>query len=324
MVVLVCGGAGYIGSHMAKWLASKGFDLVVLDNLTTGHREALRWGRFFEGDLLSTGDLDEVFSKYHVDAVMHFCASSLVGESVMKPYDYYTNNVSGTLNLLRAMEAYGVKRLVFSSTAAVYGNPISGVIEEDHPVRPINPYGASKLMVERMLADAARAYGLRSVSLRYFNAAGAAADGDIGEAHQPETHLIPNLLRAALGTGPTLKVFGDDYPTVDGTCIRDYVHVDDLAQAHQLALDYMDAYEGAHIFNLGSGRGFSVREVIAMAERVTRKIVPHEIAPRRTGDPASLVASSAKARSELGWLPRYVELEPIIDSAWRWHLNPRF
>jgi UDP-glucose 4-epimerase len=324
MQVLVCGGAGYIGSHMAKWLAAHGVAVTVLDNLSTGHREAVRWGELVQADLLDPASLERAFAGQRFDAVMHFCARSLVGESMTRPYDYYANNVSGTLNLLQAMQRHGVERLVFSSTAAVFGQPISERIDEDHPKAPINPYGASKLMVERMLADASAAYGLRSVALRYFNAAGASPDGDIGEAHTPETHLIPNVLRAALGTGPALKVFGDDYPTADGTCVRDYVHVDDLAQAHLLALAYMDQHAGAHAFNLGNGHGFSVREVIAAAQQVTGRPVPYEIAPRRAGDPAVLVASSDKARHELGWAPQYTELAPIIESAWRWHGNPCF
>ena len=324
MHVLVCGGAGYIGSHMAKWLAARDVAVTVLDNLSTGHREAVRWGELVQADLLDTAALERVFAGRRYDAVMHFCARSLVGESMSRPYDYYANNVGGTLNLLQAMQRHGVERLVFSSTAAVFGQPVSDRIDEDHPKAPINPYGASKLMVERMLADAHAAYGLRSVALRYFNAAGASPDGDIGEAHTPETHLIPNVLRAAGGTGPALKVFGDDYATADGTCVRDYVHVDDLAQAHLLALAYMDRQPGAHTFNLGNGQGFSVREVIAAAQQVTGRPVPHEIAPRRAGDPAVLVASSDKARRELGWAPQYTELAPIIESAWRWHTQPCF
>lgn len=255
---------------------------------------------------------------------MHFCARSLVGESVAQPYDYYANNVAGTLNLLAAMRRHGVGKLVFSSTAAVYGQPVVAPIDEDHPTAPINPYGASKLMVERILADAAPAYGLRSVALRYFNAAGASPDGEIGESHQPETHLIPNVLRAALGTGPALQVFGDDYPTPDGTCVRDYVHVDDLAQAHERALAYLDRHAGAHVFNLGNGQGFSVRQVIEAAQRVSGRRIPYAIAPRRAGDPAVLVASSAKARRELGWAPAYEALEAILDTAWRWHRAPAF
>ena len=324
MHVLVCGGAGYIGSHMAKWLAARDVAVTVLDNLSTGHREAVRWGELVQADLLDPAALERAFAGRRYDAVMHFCARSLVGESMSRPYDYYANNVSGTLNLLQAMQRHGVERLVFSSTAAVFGQPVSDRIDEDHPKAPINPYGASKLMVERMLADAHAAYGLRSVALRYFNAAGASPDGDIGEAHTPETHLVPNVLRAAWGTGHALKVFGDDYATADGTCVRDYVHVDDLAQAHLLALAYMDRQPGAHTFNLGNGQGFSVREVIAAAQQVTGRPVPHEIAPRRAGDPAVLVASSDKARRELGWVPQYAELAPIIESAWRWHTQPCF
>lgn len=324
MQVLVCGGAGYIGSHMAKWLAARGVAVTVLDNLSTGHREAVQWGELVQADLLDPASLERAFAGRRFDAVMHFCARSLVGESMTRPYDYYANNVGGTLNLLQAMQRHGVERLVFSSTAAVFGQPLGERIDEDHPKAPINPYGASKLMVERMLADAHAAHGLRSVALRYFNAAGASPDGDIGEAHTPETHLIPNVLRAALGSGPALEVFGDDYPTADGTCVRDYVHVDDLAQAHLLALAYMDSHDGAHAFNLGNGRGFSVREVIGAAEQVSGRVVAHAIAPRRAGDPAVLVASSDRARAGLGWQPKYTELASIIESAWRWHCKPRF
>lgn len=324
MRILVCGGAGYIGSHMAKWLDAHGAEAVVLDNLSTGHREAVRFGRLIEADLLEPSSLDAAFAQGPFDAVIHFGARSLVGESVQKPYEYYDNNVVGTLNLLRAMQQHGVDRIVFSSTAAVFGEPVSARIDEAHPRAPINPYGATKLMVERVLSDAATAYGLRSVCLRYFNAAGASPDGDIGEAHTPETHLIPNVLRAALGNGERLKVFGDDWPTPDGTCVRDYIHVDDLAQAHWQALAYMAAHAGAHAFNLGNGQGFSVREVIAAAETVSGRAVPWDIAPRRAGDPAVLVASSDLAPRELGWTPRYTSLPEIIETAWRWHCAPRF
>ncbi len=317
--VLICGGAGYIGSHMAQWLHARGHAVTVLDNLSTGHRGAVRWGELIEADLRDPAALDQVFSSGRFDAVMHFCASSLVGESVAQPYAYYGNNVTGTLNLLEAMRQHGVNRLVFSSTAAVFGHPQSDLIDEVHPKAPINPYGASKAIVERILADAARAYGLRSVSLRYFNAAGALPEHGIGEAHLCETHLIPNVLRAALGQGPALKVFGDDYDTPDGTCVRDYVHVEDLAQAHGLALGFMSHEEGAHAFNLGNGHGFSVREVIAAASKAAGNQVAYEIAPRRPGDPARLVASSAKAREVLGWRPTWTRLGPIIESAWRWH-----
>lgn len=324
MHVLVCGGAGYIGSHMAKWLAMHGVEVTVLDNLSTGHREAVRWGELIEADLMNPQALDYAFSKRRFDAVMHFCARSLVGESMARPYAYYANNVTGTLNLLETMHRHGVNQLVFSSTAAIFGLPLSDSIDENHPLMPINPYGASKAMVERILADAARAYGLNSVSLRYFNAAGASPDGDIGESHQPETHLIPNVLRAALGTGPKLKVFGNDYPTPDGTCVRDYVHVDDLAQAHVLALELLASQPGAHAFNLGNGHGFSVNEVMQATQQVIGKPVPFDVAPRRPGDPPALVASSVRARTELDWRPRYTSLEPIIESAWRWHRDQAF
>jgi UDP-glucose 4-epimerase len=319
MHILVCGGAGYIGSHMARWLALRDIRVTVLDDLSTGHRGFVQWGELVEADIRDRSALDRVFAAQRFDAVMHFCARSLVGESVADPYAYYASNVGGTLTLLQAMRAHGVDRLVFSSTAAVFGHPQSDRIDEDHPQKPINPYGASKLMVERILADAASAYGLRSVALRYFNAAGAAPDGTIGEAHDPETHLVPNAIRAALGTGPALTLFGDDYPTPDGTCIRDYVHVDDLAQAHLLALDYLDANPGAHAFNLGNGQGFSVREVIAAVAQVSGREVPHSIAARRPGDPAVLVASSERARAQLGWQPEYTTLAPILETALHWH-----
>ncbi|AXK72591.1 UDP-glucose 4-epimerase GalE [Lysobacter sp. TY2-98] len=323
MHILVCGGAGYVGSHACLALSRAGFDVTVLDNMLTGHREAVRWGRLVDGDLLRPETLDAAFDR-KVDAVMHFCARSLVGESVTDPYAYYQNNVTGTLNLLEAMKRHGVDKLVFSSTAAVFGNPVSDVIDETHPTNPINPYGASKLMVERLLADAANAYGLRSVALRYFNAAGAAADEGIGESHDPETHLIPNALKAANGEGTGLKVFGNDYPTHDGTCVRDYVHVLDLADAHLRALDWMDREPGAHRFNLGNGNGFSVLDVIEAARRVTGIDIPYEIAPRRAGDPPVLVASSARAREHLGWTPRFDRIEPIIETAWAWHRAPAY
>ncbi|MBS7458548.1 UDP-glucose 4-epimerase GalE [Coralloluteibacterium stylophorae] len=324
MRVLVCGGAGYIGAHMCKALAEAGHEVVVLDNLSTGHRQAVLWGELVEADLLRPETLEQAFAGRGVDAVMHFCARSLVGESVQDPYAYYENNVTGSLNLLRAMRRHGVERLVFSSTAAVFGNPQAERIDESHPTQPINPYGRSKLMIEQVLADAAAAYGLRSVSLRYFNAAGADPDGRIGEAHTPETHLIPNLLRAALGQGPAMKVFGADYPTRDGTCIRDYIHVLDLADAHLRALGHMAAHGGAHVFNLGNGQGFSVREVIRAAEEVAGRAIAHEVAPRRPGDPAVLVADSVRARQELEWTPRYTRVADIIETAWRWHQAPAY
>lgn len=319
--VLVCGGAGYIGSHMVAWLMDRGLDVTVLDNLSTGHLQAVQGADFLHADLLDPSSLERVFATRRFDAVMHFCARSLVGESVAQPYDYYANNVVGTLNLLQMMRRHDTRRLVFSSTAAVFGQPLDDRIDEEHPKVPINPYGASKLMVERILQDAAAAYGLRSVALRYFNAAGASAKVEIGESHEPETHLIPNVLRAALGTGPSLKVFGDDYPTRDGTCIRDYVHVEDLAQAHELAMMFLDSHDGAHAFNLGNGQGFSVREVIASAEAVSGQKIDSSIHGRRPGDPAVLVASSDKAYAQLGWRPVHTSLDAIMTSAWQWHCS---
>lgn len=324
MRILVCGGAGYIGSHMVRCLLAGGHDVVVFDNLSTGHREAVGAAPLVVGNVLDPTALAAVFAARQFDAVMHFCALSLVGVSVTDPYGYYRNNVVGTLNLLQAMRTAGVGKLVFSSTAAVFGEPQSALIDETHPTQPINPYGASKLMVERMLADAAYAYGLRSVALRYFNAAGADPSGAIGEAHQPETHLIPNVLRAALAGGGTLKVFGHDYPTPDGTCVRDYIHVNDLAAAHLKAIGFMADHDGAHVFNLGNGKGFSVLELIAAARRVTGVDIAFEQAPRRAGDPAVLVAASARSRAELGWSPKFATLDQIVASAWRWHQHPRY
>lgn len=324
MKVLVCGGAGYIGSHMVRHLSSQGHLAVVFDNLSTGHREAVSGVRLVEGDLLNKHDLSAVLAVERYDAVMHFCARSLVGESVAEPYEYYENNVTGTLNLLKAMRDSGVDKLVFSSTAAVFGNPSQKLIDESHPTNPINPYGASKLMVERILQDAVQAYGLRVATLRYFNAAGADPSGEIGESHQPETHLIPNIFRAALGqTGP-LKVFGTDYDTSDGTCVRDYIHVNDLAAAHMAAINFIGANEGAHTFNLGNGDGFTVLEIIEAAHHVSGLDVPYELSARRAGDPPRLVASSEKARSLLGWRPAFGSIESIIDTAWQWHREAKF
>lgn len=324
MRVLVCGGAGYIGSHMVRWLGASGHDVVVFDNLSTGHREAVAEVPLIVGDLLDGSAINAALSSARADVVMHFCAKALVGESVVNPLLYYENNFVGTLNLLQAMRRHAVDRLVFSSTCAIFGVPRSARMDEDHPKAPVNPYGASKLMCEQLLADAAAAYGLHSVALRYFNAAGASPAGGIGESHQPETHLIPNALRAALGTGPELDVLGRDYPTVDGTCIRDYVHVDDLAQAHACAMEFLGTHAGAHVFNLGSENGASVLEVIQSVERVTGRAVPRRDAPRRPGDPPALVADSRRAREVLGWLPRFQSLDEIVASALRWHLAPRY
>lgn len=322
--ILVCGGAGYIGAHMAKALAQAGFDVTVFDNLSTGHREAVRWGDLVEGDLLDPLALERLFAARRIDAVMHFCALSQVGASVSDPYDYYRNNVTGTLNLLEAMRRAGVGRLVFSSTAAVYGLPTTERLDESHPKVPINPYGASKLMVERILEDAAHAYGLRSVALRYFNAAGADPGGEIGESHSPETHLIPNVLRCALGTGAPLNIYGDDYDTPDGTCVRDYVHVNDLAAAHLLAIRHLDEHAGAHCFNLGSGCGYSVLEIIEAARRTAGVTIPFTVAPRRGGDPSVLVADASRAVDVLGWHPLHTDVSSIIETAWRWHRAPRY
>jgi UDP-glucose 4-epimerase len=310
---------------MLKMLTLRGCDTTVFDNLSTGHRAAVRWGHFVEGDILNRETLDNLFASREIDVVMHFCALSQVGESVRNPYAYYRNNVTGTVNLLEAMRAAGVNKLVFSSTASVYGIPSSeGLLSESHPTMPINPYGASKLMVERMLEDAACAYGLRSVTLRYFNAAGADPEGDIGESHTPETHLIPNALRAALGVGEPLKIFGDDYVTRDGTCIRDYVHVNDLAEAHFQAMLFLESNEGAHCFNVGSGKGSTVMEIIAAAREVTGRPIAFTRASRRAGDPPVLVADIGRAADALGWRPVYEDIRSIIETAWRWHRAPHY
>ncbi len=317
MNILVLGGAGYIGSHMVRYLRERGDRVTVFDNLATGHRFLAGDARLVVGDILDPGAVEAVLRQEGpFDALIHFCARSLVGESVTDPALYYRNNVTGTLNVLEAMRATGHRRLVFSSTAAVYGVPQVPVIDESQPAAPINPYGRSKRMIEQVLADYATAYDIASVALRYFNAAGAHPSGEIGELHEPETHLIPNVLRAALGLAP-LKVFGNDYPTPDGSCIRDYVHVEDLAQAHHLAIDYLGTHPGAHVFNLGNGNGFSVFEIIAAARRVTGKEIPYDLAPRRAGDPPQLVADASRARRELGWQPRWTDVERIIDSAWQ-------
>jgi UDP-glucose-4-epimerase GalE len=305
---------------MVRALLAAGHEAVVFDNLTTGHRAAVPPGvALVEGDLLDPEALRACFATHAPHAVMHFSARSLVAESVQDPVPYYANNVSGTLNLLDSMHANGVTRFVFSSTAALFGEPETVPIPDDAPVRPINPYGTSKLMVERILADCDRAYGLRYVSLRYFNAAGAAADGVIGEDHRPETHLIPLVLQVALGRRRSISVFGMDYPTDDGTCVRDYIHVEDLCSAHLLALDHLAAGGESRAYNLGNGRGFSVREVIEAVQRVTGAPIPVEEAPRRRGDPAVLVADSSRIRADLGWGPIHPELETIVAHAWQWH-----
>jgi UDP-glucose 4-epimerase len=318
MNVLVIGGAGYIGSHMVKLLFQGGHSVVVLDNFSTGHRDAIPGSAVVEGDLGDRGLLDRIFSNHRFSGVIHFASFIQVGESVEKPDAYYRNNFVNTLNLVEAMRAHGAGNLIFSSSAAVFGEPEYVPIDERHPRNPINPYGMSKLMVERMLADIDHAYGLKSISLRYFNAAGADPDGLLGERHDPETHLIPLVLQVASGRRQTVKVFGHDYDTPDGTCIRDYVHIVDLCQAHVLALAYLERGGRTDAFNLGNGNGFSVQEVIDTARRVTGRAVVAEDAPRRPGDPARLVADSSRARQVLGWTPRYASLERIVEDAWRW------
>lgn len=319
MKFLILGGAGYIGSHMVRLITERGHESVTFDNLSTGHANAVTAGELVVGDILDANALDELFTNHGpFDAVMHFCAKSLVGESVEEPAIYYQNNIIGTITLLDAMRRHRHDRLVFSSTAAVYGVPDRIPIDETHRCEPINPYGVSKLTVERMLRDYARAYGFRSVSFRYFNAAGAASDASIGERHDPETHLIPNVLKSLLSDGERLKVFGDEYFTHDGSCVRDYVHVDDLCEAHLAAVSYMDA-PGAHVMNLGNGTGFSVFEVIAAAEKVTNCRIEYDVVASRKGDPPTLVADATKANRELNWEPKHVSIETIVSSAWEFH-----
>lgn len=320
MHILVCGGAGYIGAHMCKMLAARGHRVTVLDNLSTGHKAAVRWGDFVQGDLLVPDDIDRALGSASFSAAMHFSAKSLVGESVQRPDIYYRNNVVGTINLLDALVRHDIRNFIFSSSAAVFGNPDYSPIDEKHPTRPINPYGMTKLMAENILADYSAAYGLRSVALRYFNAAGADPDAEIGEAHDPETHLIPNILLSVIRkSAPSLKVFGNDYATPDGSCVRDYIHVNDLCDAHIRALEYLVAGGTTDIFNLGNGRGFSVMQVIQAAQAVTQRDIPYTLTERRAGDPPVLVASATKAKQVLEWSPQYTELSDMIATAWRWH-----
>ena len=323
MKLLVVGGAGYIGSHMVKMLVNLGHDVVVLDNLSTGFRELAKYGELVVGDLADENLLDDLFLKHQFDGVMHFAAASLVGESMVNPAKYYRNNVSNTINLLDAMVKYDVKRFVFSSSAAVYGEPNSDLIDESHAKDPINPYGSSKLMIERILQDYASAYGLNSISLRYFNACGADPESELGECHDPETHLIPLILQAASGRRKSITVFGRDYATDDGTCVRDYIHIDDLCTAHALAFDKLIGSNdcGALSYNLGNSSGFSVQQVIDVVQTVVSKdgcSVTVEDGERRAGDPATLVADAAKAKSELNWQPKYDDLEVIVSHAWAW------
>jgi len=319
MRVLVTGGAGYIGSHAAKALAKAGHEPLVLDNLSSGHRWAVKWGRLFDWDLADAAKLPQLLEKEQVEAVLHFAASLLVGESVQKPRKYYWNNVVNTLHLLDAMLEAGVKRIVFSSSAATYGNPQKVPIPEDHPKEPVNPYGETKLAMERALQWYGNAYGLKWVALRYFNAAGADPDGELGESHDPEEHLIPLTLKAALGQRQHVEIYGTDYPTPDGTAVRDYIHVTDLADAHVRALDYLANGGKSRALNLGTGHGYSVREVISAAGKLSSHFVPFREGPRRAGDPPVLVADARHAATALGWKPQHSELETIIRHAWNWH-----
>lgn len=318
-MILIVGGAGYIGSHINKELNKQGYKTVVFDSLVKGHKEAVKWGEFFEGDLGNIDDIRGVFKKYPIEAVLHFAAFIEVGESVKDPQKYYQNNVKNTLNLFQVMLENNVKKIIFSSTAATFGNPQYTPIDEKHSQVPINPYGQAKLMVEKILADYDLAYGLKYVALRYFNACGADLDGEIGENHNPESHLIPLILDAALGKREDIKIFGTDYPTIDGTCIRDYVHVTDLAQAHILALKKLMEGGESDCFNLGNGSGFSVRQVIEVAKKITGVDFKVAETERRAGDPPELIADSKKAKEILKWEPKYFDLETIISSAWNWH-----
>ena len=317
--VLVTGGAGYIGAHACKALAIGGYTPVTYDNLVNGHRQAVKWGPLEEGDIGDRGRLEAVLRKYDPAAVMHFAAYAYVGESVQNPAKYYRNNVAGTLSLLESMKSCDIDKIIFSSTCATYGKPEQIPIGEDHPQNPINPYGRSKLMIEWILQDFAAAYDFKFVSLRYFNAAGADPDTEIGEDHDPETHLIPLVLDVARGKRAHLDIYGTDYETADGTCIRDYIHVTDLADAHLLALEYLRDGGESNVFNLGNGNGFSVREVIAAAGELTGCDIPCVESERRPGDPPVLIGSSDKIRKTLSWNPVFNELEAIIETAWRWH-----
>ena len=316
MRILVTGGAGYIGSHMVKLLAETGAEVTVLDDLSTGHAEAVRNAKFVRGDIADVPATRDVLQKSGIEAVVHFAASSLVGESMSDPLKYYRRNVGGTVALVEAMRQAKVMRLVFSSTAAVYGDPVRLPIDEAHPTHPVNPYGSSKLAIERMLAECSTAYGLGAVTLRYFNAAGADPSGGLGERHDPETHLIPLVLQAASGRRASISVFGNDWPTRDGTCVRDYIHVSDLCVAHLQALEWLEKGGRYEAFNLGNGDGATVLEVIEAARRVTAKPIKIVQAPRRAGDPPSLIADASKARRILGWQPARADIEGIVRDAW--------
>ncbi len=317
--ILIVGGAGYIGSHMGKHLHHKGLKPIVLDNLSLGHEEAVKWGPLYKGELNDEQLLSEIFHKHDIQAVMHFAAFCYVGESVTEPLKYYQNNVAATLGLLSSMHDHGVNKLIFSSSCATYGEPETLPITEEQKQQPINPYGRTKLMMENILDDLDVAHGMKSVCLRYFNAAGADPEGELGEDHSPETHLLPLILRTALGLQGALTVFGNDYPTEDGTCIRDYIHITDLAQAHYLALVHLLDGGDSKKYNLGNGNGYSILDAINTAHRVTGKTINYDFAERRAGDPAVLVGSAEKAIIELGWKPEFNTLETILETAWNWH-----
>lgn len=320
MSILVCGGAGYIGSHAVHQLIGKGEEVVIVDNLQTGHKDAIHpKAKFYEGDIRNSDILDKIFTENKIEAVIHFAANSLVGESMEKPLLYFNNNVYGMQMLLEAMKRHRVDKIVFSSTAAVYGEPNRIPIMESDDTIPTNTYGETKLIMEKMMKWVSRAERIRYVSLRYFNAAGALPDGSIGEDHNPETHLIPLILQVPLGKRACITVYGDDYDTHDGTCLRDYIHVIDLADAHVLALDYLRKGGDSNIFNLGNGRGFSVKEMIEAAKKATGRDIKVVMGNRRMGDPAQLIASSEKAQRILGWKPQYTDVEDVIGTAWNWH-----
>ena len=321
MSILVCGGAGYIGSHMVAELLENGQDVVILDNLEKGHKDALLGGKLYIGDLRDKEILNKIFTENNIEAVIDFAAYSLVGESMTEPLKYFNNNVYGTISLLEAMKEHNVKYIVFSSTAATYGEPECVPILEDSKTIPTNAYGESKLLVEKILNWCDKAYGIKYTTLSYFNAAGAHINGKIGEDHSPETHLIPLILNVALGKRDEILIFGDDYDTKDGSCIRDYIHVSDLASAHSLALKRLMNGGESRVYNLGNGTGFSVKEMIDIARKVTGHEIPAKVAPRRAGDPAILIASSEKAMKELNWKPKFNSVETIIETAWNWHKN---
>ncbi len=318
-MILIVGGAGYIGSHANKLLNRNGFDTVVFDNLVYGHREFVKWGRWFQGDLGDPEQIRACFRAYPLRAVMHFGAYAYVNESVTDPAKYYANNVANSLHLLTVMKEFGVRQFIFSSSCATYGNPRELPLTEKHPQNPVNPYGRTKRVVEEMLDDFDRAYGMKYISLRYFNAAGADPEGEVGEWHEPETHLIPLVIQTALGQRPSVKIFGTDYPTPDGTCVRDYIHVADLAEAHLRALQYLEERKTSDSFNLGNARGHSVREVIDAVRRKSGRDFRVEEGERREGDPPVLVSDSRKAKDVLGWTPKYNDLETIVETALNWH-----